>query len=118
MFSSAKLVLSVSKKGLSPTLPSLAPCVPVKMGKKHKGVFGTKFVGMHRRPNCLGLASMSNKLGADWTNEKQIDLSLVEPPYDKFSGILADIISTLRNPFDFLTPSLPDDLGNLGGTPQ
>ena len=57
----AKLVLSAQKKGLSPTLPSLVPCVSVKMGEKHRGVCGTKFVAMHLRPNCLGLTSMSNK---------------------------------------------------------
>ena len=118
MSGSAKLVLSVSKNGLSPTLPSLVPCVSLKMGEKHKGACGTKFAAVHLGPNCLGLASMSNKLGADWTTEKQIDLSLVDSSSDKFSGILADIISTLCNPFDFSTPILPDDLDNLGGTPQ
>ena len=71
----AKLVLSVSKKGLSSTLPSLVPCVSVKMGEKPRG--GCVFVTMHLEPNCLGLASMmSNKAGADWAAEKQIDLSL------------------------------------------
>ena len=64
------------------------------------------------------LVSMSNKLGDDWTTEKPIDLSLVDPPSDKFSGIVADIISTMSNPFDFSTPSLPGDSGNLRGTPQ
>ena len=112
MSGSAKLVNQYQ------TLPSLVPCVSVKMGEKHKGVCGTWFVVMHLGPNCLGLASMSNKRGADWTTEKQIDLSLVDPPSEKFSGILADIISTLWNPFDFSIPSLPDDLGNHGGTPQ
>ena len=33
MSGSAKLVLLVLKKGLSPTLPSLVPCVSVKMGE-------------------------------------------------------------------------------------
>ena len=105
----SKLVLSVPKKGLSPTLPSLVPCVLVKMGENHRGVCGTKFVAMHQGPNCLGLAFMSNKLEADWLIEKQTDLSLVDPPSDKFSGILADNISIMWNPFDFSTPSLPDD---------
>ena len=36
MSGSAKLVLLVSKTGLSPTLPSLVPCVSLKMGEKHK----------------------------------------------------------------------------------
>ena len=88
------------------------------MGRKHKGVCGSKFVAMYPGPNCFGLASISNKLGADWTSEEQTDLSLVDPPSEKFSGILANIISTLWTPFDFSIPSLPDDLGNLGGTPQ
>ena len=78
----------------------------------------TKFVAMHLGPNCLGLASMSKKLGADWTTEKQTDLSLVDPPSHKFSGILVDITFILWNPFDFSTTSLPDDSGNLGCTPQ
>ena len=86
----------------------------MKMGKKHSAVCGTKLVAMHLEPNCLDLASMSNKLGADWTTVKQIYLSLVE----KFSVSLTDMISILWNPFDFLTPSLPDDSSNLGGTPQ
>ena len=108
---SAKLVLSVSKKGLYPTLLSLVPCVSVKTEKKHRGICGTKFVAMDLGSNCLDLASMSNKPGADWTTEKEIDLSLVDPPSDKFSGILADIISILWNPFDFSTPNLVDDSG-------
>ena len=118
MSGSAKLVLSVSKKGLSSTLPSLVPCVSVKMGGKRRGVCGTKFIAMHLGPNCLGLASMSDKPGANWTTEKEIDASLVDPPSDKFSGILADIIPSLWNLFDFSTPSLPDNSGNLGGTQQ
>ena len=118
MSGSAKLVLSVSKKGLSPTQPSLVPCVSVKMGGKRRGVCGTKFVAIHLGPNCLDLASMSDKPGADWTTEKEIDVSLADPPSDKFSGILADIISSLWNLFDFSTPSLPDTPGNLGGTSQ
>ena len=73
---------------------------------------------MHLGPDCLDLASMSNKPGPDWTTEKQIDLSLVHPLSDKFSGILADIISILSNFFEFLTPTLPDDSGNLKGTLQ
>ena len=56
---------------------------------------------------------MSNKPGDDCTTEKEIDLSRVDPPSDKFYGIFADIISILWNPFDFLTPSLLDDSGNL-----
>ena len=32
MSRSAKLVLSVSKRGLSPTLPSLVPCLSMKLG--------------------------------------------------------------------------------------
>ena len=100
MSGSTKLVLSVSKKGPSPNLPSLVPCVTVKMGEKHRCVYGTKFVAMHLGPNCLGVASMSNKPGADWATEKQINLSLVDSSPDKFSGILADIISTLWRPFD------------------
>ena len=36
MSSSAKLVLSVSKKGFCPTLPSLVRCVPVKMREKRR----------------------------------------------------------------------------------
>ena len=36
MSGSAKLVLSVSKNGLSLTLPSLLPCVSVKIGKKRR----------------------------------------------------------------------------------
>ena len=108
----------VPSNGLSPTLPPLVLCVSVKMGRNHGGVCGTMFVAMYLRRNCLGPASMSNKSGADWTNEKQIDLSLVDPPSHKFSGIFADTVSTLWNPFDFSTPSLPDDSGNLGGTPQ
>ena len=64
MSGSVKLVLSVSKKGFSPTLPSLVPCVSVKMWKKHKGVCRTKFVAMHLGPDCLVLASMSNKAGS------------------------------------------------------
>ena len=63
MSGSVKLVLSVSKKGFSPTLPSLVPCVSVKMWKKHKGVCRIKFVAMHLGPDCLVLASMSNKAG-------------------------------------------------------
>ena len=43
---SAHLVLSVSKKGLSPSLPSLVPYLSVKMGEKRRGVCGTKFVAM------------------------------------------------------------------------
>ena len=118
MSGSAKLVLSVSKKGRSPTLPSLVTCVLVKMGEKCKGVCGTKFVTMHLEPNCLDLACMIYKPGTDWTTKKQIDLSLVSPPSDKFSRILGYIISILWNPFDFSTRNLPDNLGNLGGTPQ
>ena len=57
-----------NKEGtFSNSLPSLVPCVSVKMGEKRRGVCGTKFVAMHLGPNCLGLASMSNKPGADWT---------------------------------------------------
>ena len=93
MSGSVKLVLSVSKKRLSPTLLSLTPCVSVKMGKNYRGVCGTKFLAMHLGPNCLGLTSMSNKPGADWTTEKQTDLFLIDPPSDKFSEILAEIIS-------------------------
>ena len=63
------------------------------------------FVAMHLGLNCLVLASMSNKPGADWTTKKQIDLSLVDPPSDKFFGILANIISILWNLFDFSTPN-------------
>ena len=95
MSHSAKLVLSVSKKGLSPTQPSLVPCASVKMGEKHRGICGAKFVAMHLGQNCLGLSFMSNKLGADWRTKKQIDLALVDPSSDKFSGIIADIISIL-----------------------
>ena len=62
---SAKLVLSVSKKGYSSTLHSLVPCVSVKMREKRRGVCGTKLAAMYLGPNCLGLASMSNKLGAE-----------------------------------------------------
>ena len=107
----------VPSNGLSPTLPPLVLCVSVKMGRNHRGVCRTMFVAMYLRLNCLGPASMSNKSGADWTNEKRIDLSLVDPPSHKFSGTFADTVSTLWNPFDFSTPSLPDDSGNLGGTP-
>ena len=85
------------------------------MGEKHRCVYGTKFVAMHLGPNCLGVASMSNKPEANWATEKQINLSLVDPPSDKFSGILADMI---WRPFDFSIPSLPDGSGNLRGTPQ
>ena len=74
-------------------------------GGKRRGVCETMFVAMHLGLNCLVLASMSNKPGADWTTKKQIDLSLVDTPSDKFSGILADIISILWNPFGFLTPN-------------
>ena len=89
------------------------------MGEKGRGDCGTEFiVATHLGPNCLRLTSMSNKQGGDWTTGKQIDLSLIDPPSDNFSGILADIIYILWNPSDFLTPSLPDNSGNLGGTPQ
>ena len=60
----------------------------------------------------MGLASESNKPRADWTTEEQIERSLVDPPSDKFSGVLADIISILWNPFDCSTPSLLDDSGS------
>ena len=70
MSGSAKLVLSVSKKRLCPTLPSLVPCVSVKMGAKYRGICVTKFDAMYVGSNCLGQASMSNKPGADWTTEK------------------------------------------------
>ena len=93
------------RKGLSPTPPSLVPYVSVKMGEKRRSVCETMFVAMHLGLNCLVLASMSNKPGADWATKKQIDLSLVDPPSDKFPGILGDIISILWNPFDFLTPN-------------
>ena len=84
MSGSAKLVLSVSKKGLSPTLPSLVPCVSVKMEEKRRGVCGTAFVAMHLGQNFLVMSSIRNKPGADWTIEKQIDLSLVDPPSNNF----------------------------------
>ena len=82
-------------------------------------VCGTTLVAMDLGPNCLGLTSMSNKPRADWAIENQIDLSLVvDPPSEKFSGILADIISIPWHPFGLSTSSMPDDSGNLGGTLQ
>ena len=118
MSGSTRLVLSVSKKLLSQTRPSLVPCVSVKMWVIRRDVCGTKFVAMYQGPNCLGLTSISENPGADLTTEKEIDLSLVDPPSGKCYGILADIISILWNPFDFSTVSLPGDSDKLGGTQQ
>ena len=70
MTGSAKLVLSVSKKRLSPTLSSLVPCVSVKMGEKYSGICATKFDATYVGSNCLGQAFMSNKSGTDWTTKK------------------------------------------------
>ena len=92
------------KEGIFPNSTFLSTLCISENGGKYRGVCETKLVAMHLGPNCLDLASMSNKPGADWTTEKQIDLSLVHPLSDKFSGILADIISVLCNFFNSRLP--------------
>ena len=63
--------------------------------------------------------SLTNELTlGTMSGSAKLVLSLVEPLSNKFSVILADIISGLWRSFDFSIPSLPDGSGNLGSTPQ
>ena len=62
---------------------------------------------------------MTNELTlGTMSGSAKLVLSLVDPLSNKFSGILADIISGLWRSFDFSILSLSDGSGNLGSTPQ